>query len=258
MDLDRAADILLRNWTANTRIDFLPEDCRPADRADGYRAAARLAERSGDRVAGWKIAATSQAGQKHINVDGPLIGRIYGRRLLPEGSAIALGDNVMNVAEAEFAFSFGQDLPPRGKDYSLGEAMAAVAGLHLSIEVPDSRYRDFTKVGAASLIADTACAAWLVLGPAQHEGWRDLDLSRHAVSGWRNGAKAVDGTGAAVLGDPRLALTWFVNEAARYCGGVKAGQFVTTGTCIAPMAIAPGDSIEIDYGILGRIGAVIA
>jgi 2-keto-4-pentenoate hydratase len=39
---------------------------------------------------------------------------------------------------------------------------------------------------------------------------------------------------------------------------VKAGQFVTTGTCIVPMAIAPGDRIEIDYGALGKIGAVIA
>ena len=49
------------------------------------------------------------------------------------------------------------------------------------------------------------------------------------------------------------ALTWFVNEAATYCGGVKAGQFVTTGTCIIPMAISPGDEAIVDYGALGSI-----
>ena len=67
----------------------------------------------------------------------------------------------------------------------------------------------------------------------------------------------VQGTGKAVLGDPRKALTWFVNEAATYCGGVKAGQFVTTGTCVIPSAISAGDSIAVDYGELGTIAAQI-
>lgn len=258
MDLERAADLLLRNWTNATRIETLPEDCRPGTRAEGYAAAAALARLTGDAVAGWKIAATSKAGQAHINVDGPLAGRIFARRLLPAGSTVTLGDNIMKVAEAEFAFAFGRDLPPRAQDYSLAEAMDAMSALHLSIEIPDSRYQDFTKVGAPSLIADTACACWLVLGPALTDGWRDLDLSRHAVAGSRNGTKVVEGTGAAVLGDPRLAMTWFVNEAARHCGGVKAGQFVTTGTCIVPMAIAPGDRVEADYGVLGKLSALIA
>jgi 2-keto-4-pentenoate hydratase len=65
-------------------------------------------------------------------------------------------------------------------------------------------------------------------------------------------------TGQAVLGDPRKALTWFVNEASSYCGGVKAGQFVTTGTCIIPMAIKPGDEVSVDYGELGAIACRIA
>lgn len=136
--------------------------------------------------------------------------------------------------------------------------MAAVGALHLSIEVPDSRYADFTKVGAAQLIADTACACWLVLGPAVEKPWRHIDLSSHVVKGFQNGTLAAEGTGKAVLGDPRKALTWFVNEAAAYCGGVRAGQFVTTGTCIVPMAIAPGDQVTIDYGEFGAISCRIA
>ena len=252
-----AAELLLCNWAATTRIDALPETMRPMSRAQGYEAAAAVAARSGSEVAGWKIAATSEAGQKHINVDGPLIGRILRKRLLPPGAAVSLGDNIMRVAEAEFAFSFTTDLPPRAAPYSQDEAMAAVGGLHLSIEVPDSRYADFTRVGAAQLIADTACACWLVLGPAVDRPWRHIDLSSHKVKGFRNGTLAAEGTGKAVLGDPRKALTWFVNEAAAYCGGVKAGQFVTTGTCIVPMAISPGDEVTIDYGELGAIACRI-
>ncbi len=252
MATEKAAALLLSHWRANTRIDAIPEAVRPKSRGDGYAVGAALARQSGSAVAGWKIAATSEAGQKHINVDGPIIGRILEERLLRAGAEVPLGDNIMKVAEAEFAFSFSADLPPRAAPYSLDECLTAVSGLHLSIEVPDSRYTDFTKVGAAQLIADTACASWLVLGPAIDVPWRDIDLSTHVVTGFRNGEKVAEGTGKAVLGDPRKAMAWFVNECAAYGGGVKAGQFVTTGTCIVPMAIKPGDEVTIDYGVLGR------
>lgn len=250
-----AGRILLENWRANRRIDGLPESVRPRSRAEGYRIAAAVA--AGQVVAGWKIAATSKAGQRHINVDGPLAGRILKDRLLAPGAKVPLGDSIMKVAEAEFAFGFAKSLPPRAAAYTQEEVMAAVGSLHLSIEVPDSRYKDFTKVGADQLIADTACACWLVLGPPVAAEWRGLDLSQHVVTGHKNGAEVARGTGAAVLGDPRIGLTWLVNEAATYCGGISAGQFVTTGTCIVPFAIAPGDRLRMDYGVLGSIEASI-
>ena len=253
-----AAELLLAHWAATTRIAELPAGMRPASRAEGYALAAEVARQSGSTVAGWKIAATSEAGQRHINVDGPIIGRILRKRLLPEGSTVTLGDNVMRVAEAEFAFGFARDLPPRAAPYSTEEVLDAVGTLHLSIEVPDSRYADFTKVGAAQLIADTACASWLVLGPAVNRPWRDIDLAAHEVTGFVNGERRAEGRGKAVLGDPRAALAWFVNEASAHGGGVKAGQFVTTGTCIVPMAVAPGDRVVVDYGVLGTISCGIA
>ncbi len=40
---------------------------------------AALAEVSGDALYAWKIAATSEAGQRRINVDGPLAGRLFSR-----------------------------------------------------------------------------------------------------------------------------------------------------------------------------------
>lgn len=252
-----AASILLSNWGAVTRIAALPEACRPATREDGYAVAAALAEQSGDRVAGWKIAATSEAGQKHINVDGPLGGRILKRRVLAPGATIPLAGNLMRVAEAEFAFVLGTAMPDRGTPYSRDEVMAAVTAMHLTIEVPDSRYEDFTKVGAPSLIADTACASWLAVGPKVDVEWREIDLASHQVTAFRNGSQAAVGSGKAVLGDPRIALTWLVNEVARHGGGIQAGQFVTTGTCVIPVKIESGDTISVDYGVLGTIAVAI-
>jgi 2-keto-4-pentenoate hydratase len=256
-DIENAAATLLGHWRGLTRIEALPEAGRPRDRAEGYAIAAALARQSGDSVAGWKIAATSEAGQKHINVDGPLAGRILKSRLVPAGGTVPFEGNSMKVAEAEFAFVLGKAMPDRGTPYSRDEVMDAVTALHLSIEVPDSRYVDFTLVGAPSLIADMACPSWLMLGPKVDQDWRGIDLSTHRVVVYKNGAEAAVGSGKAVLGDPRIALTWLVNEAAHYCSGVQAGQFVTTGTCVVPVPIATGDEIRADYGVLGMLTAKI-
>lgn len=247
------AQILLAHWRDGTRLSALPDP--PQSREDGYAIAAELAKLQGSPQAGWKIAATSEAGQKHINVPGPLAARIFQDRVLKPGASVPIANNIMRVAEGEFAFKFGKNLPPRAKDYSIDEVKDAVSSLHLSLEVPDSRYIDFTKVGAAQLIADTACADWLVLGPAVEVPWRNVDLAEHRLSGFVNGKKVNEGSGKAALGGPWVALTWLVNEASRYCGGVKAGQFVTTGTCIVPLAITEGDEVLIDYGAFGTIGA---
>ena len=71
-DARQAAGLLWKAWQAAGTLDALPEACRPASRADGYRIQSVLLAESGSRGWGWKIAATSEAGQKHIGVDGPL------------------------------------------------------------------------------------------------------------------------------------------------------------------------------------------
>lgn len=142
-------------------------------------------------------------------------------------------------------------------EYHLDDVMTAVSSLHLSLEVPDSRYEDFTKVGAAQLIADTACACWLVVGPPVEWDWRQVDLAGHDVKAFVDGRLAAKGNGSAALGDPRIALTWLVNEVARHCGGIRAGDLVTTGTCIVPVAIRSGALLRLDYGAFGEISASI-
>jgi 2-keto-4-pentenoate hydratase len=253
--ISQAAQVLWSTWQSNGRIEQLPVDCRPTTRAQGYEVQAEVARLSGQAVMGWKIAATSEAGQKHIGVDGPQAGRMLSARAFDSGAAVPLTGNGMLVAEAEFAFRMGRDLPPRAAHYTQEEVLGAVASLHPSIEIPDSRYRDYAVVGEAQLIADSACACYYVLGPATGFNWRTLDLSKHAVSASVNGEIKGRGTGAAVLGDPRIALTWMVNEISRIGETLLAGQVVTTGTCVVPVPVLPGDQVEVDFGVLGRASA---
>ena len=66
------------------------------------------------------------------------------------------------------------------------------------------------------------------------------------------------GSGANVLGDPRIALTWIANELCRYGTGLQAGEYVTTGTCVVPVPITHGDTLLMDFGVLGKISAACA
>jgi 2-keto-4-pentenoate hydratase len=253
--IDTAADILWRTWMAPARIAALPDACRPTTRDEGYQIQAAVTGLSGQRIAGWKIAATSQAGQRHINVDGPLAGPLLDRRALAPDVVVSLEGNHMRAAEAEFAFRFGRPLSARAEPYRVDEVVAAVASLHPAIEIPDSRYLDFTKVGAAQLIADCACACWYRIGQAVTADWRRDDLVQHAVTAHRNGAVAGTGSGVNVLGDPRVALTWLVNELAAHGQGLATGDAVMTGTCVVPVAVGPGDHVRMDFGAYGVVEA---
>jgi 2-keto-4-pentenoate hydratase len=255
---EQAARIIWSTWQANDRVDGLPADCRPSSRQEGYKVQSEVARLSGQALFGWKIAATSQAGQKHIGVDGPLAGRLLESRTFQTGASVPMVNNLMKVAEAEFAFRMALDLPPRASAYSMQEVLDAVESLHPAIEIPDSRYREFAKVGAAQLIADNACAGYFVLGPATAAGWRPHDLAEHLASAWVNGKLAREGKGANVLGDPRLALTWIVNELSVVGETLRAGHVVTTGTCLVPVEIAPGDHVVADFGLFGRVEARLA
>lgn len=248
-----AAELLWSHWQRLSQIDGLPPACRPNSRVEGYAIQAEVARLSGHPVAGWKIAATSVAGQRHINVDGPLAGRLLSHTQKLPGARVPLAGNVMNVAEAEFAFRMARDLPRRSTPYDVNDVLSAVGGLHPAIEVPNSRYREFAKVGAAQLIADTACACWFLIGGESDASWRDTDLSQHRVVADRNGQIAAEGSGANVLGDPRVALAWIANELRTFADGLRAGEVVMTGTCLVPVAVAPGDHLRMDFGTLGAI-----
>jgi 2-keto-4-pentenoate hydratase len=251
----RASDLLWDHWHTGRRLSELPSEIRPQTRVEGYAIQSRLDSRTRGPLFGWKIAATSVAGQKHINVDGPLAGRLLREKVFASGAELPFGANHMRVAEAEFAFRLGRNLPPRAEPYSVDEVLDAVETLHPAIEIPDSRYDDFTLVGGPQLIADNACAHLFVLGDAAPASWRDYDLVEHRVTGTVAGGAGHEGKGANVLGDPRVALTWLANELSGLAITLAANQVVTTGTCLVPLPIAPGSRVLMDFGSLGKVTA---
>ena len=250
--IDKAAKILWQARLNQGRVAALPADCRPGLLSEGYAIQDAMIANAGQSVFGWKIAATSAAGQKHIGVTEPLAGRLFGGFILPDGANLPAARLQMRVVEAEFAFRLGRDLPARANPYGIAEVYAAIADLHLALEVPDARFEPFDGIGPAQIAADDAFAAWFILGPVV-KNWAGLNLPDQPVRVFKNGKVAAEGKGSNALGDPQLALTWLANERAKRGSGLKAGDVITTGTCITPLAIAPGDAIIAEFTELGRV-----
>ncbi|MFC4948550.1 2-keto-4-pentenoate hydratase [Pseudonocardia sp. GCM10023141] len=245
---ESAAEAVWTAWTSGRRLAALPSAVRPRDVAAGVAVQEALRALAGPAY-GWKLAATSTAGQAHIGVEGPLIGPLFSRFRHESGDVLASEGMHMRVAEAEFAFVMGTDVAAGA---SGDELLDAVGALHIALELPDSRFAAFETAGGAQLVADCACAGRFVLGPEVPD-WRDLDLSTWPTALWINGVQASSGSGAAVLGDPCTALTWAAADLPRYGRSLRAGEVVTTGTTTPPPPIGPGDAVRADFGALGEI-----
>lgn len=119
-DAEAASALLATHWREGRTLEALPPELRPTTRAEGYAIQASIESVSAEPLRGWKIAATSAAGQAHINVDGPLAGRLLAERIVPEGMPVRLAANRMRVAEIEFVFRMGRTLPAPRRDLCRG------------------------------------------------------------------------------------------------------------------------------------------
>ena len=247
----RAAQALWQAWTDEQPLAALAPDVRPRDPAEGYAVQRALDELTGPS-AGWKIAATSRAGQDHLGATGPMVGRLYERQRRPSGSALAVSGMRMRSAEPEFAFVLARDLEWSEQPLTVEEVLAGVESLVLAIEVPDSRFVDFSAVGVPSLVADAMCGGYYITGPSI-EHWRSLDLSEQAARMLCNGEERSAGLGANVLGDPRGALTWMANEGLGRGWPLKAGDIVLTGASSPPIPVHAGDAVEAIFDGLGTV-----
>lgn len=253
-----AARTLASHWLSGRHLDALPADCRPATLAEGRAVQSLWAAEADDRIAGWKIAATSVAGQRHIAVSGPLAGPVFARHVHGDGAVLDLTHNGMRVAECEIVFSMGRTLVPRAQAYGRAEVLAAVQSLHPGIEAPDSRFAAFERAGEAQLIADCACCNDMLVGAAVTLDALDVrvdELPSLVVRARVSDGRRPEGVGRNALGDPVAALVWLVNELACTGRTLHAGQFVTTGACVAPIPVLPGQQVDADFGWIGRITA---
>jgi len=86
--IEQAAALLWRTRVERKRIEALPDHLRPRSLAEGYAIQDAMVATAAQPVSGWKIAATSKAGQEHIGVTEPLAGRLFKNFVLEDGARL--------------------------------------------------------------------------------------------------------------------------------------------------------------------------
>jgi 2-keto-4-pentenoate hydratase len=253
------SQLLFAARTNHVRLAALPERVRPQTPDQAYACqeplVGKLIEHYGGHGIGYKIACTNVTAQRQLNVDGPFYGRMMSAFCFDSPARIEAGQFFMRVVEAEYGFLMARSLPPHSGSYSVDETAAAVEGVVPGIEIVDSRFDDWTTIGAPSLIADNACHAAWVKG-ALTTNWRGLDLAGQPVRLTVNGNLHREGSGRAVLGHPLNALAWLANQLSSQGRGLEAGQYITTGVTMEVYMGQRGDRILADFGPLGTVGLV--
>ncbi len=252
----QAASLLADARQNRRRLEALPIACRPSDLPSAYECQNALVKRlsavyGGHRI-GYKIACTNKSAQELLALDRPFYGKLMSSFSHTSPARLNVQEFFMCIIEPEFAFAIGKDLPPRSEAYQFDEIALAIDSVFPAIEIVDSRYEDWTKVGALSLIADNACNGSWVKGQCC-ESWDRIDLSRHPVNLYVNGDCMRNGRGDAVMGHPITALTWLANELSQMREGLHAGDLVSTGITCDVYYAQPGDHIIAEFGEIGQV-----
>lgn len=249
LDNDRmhqAAEILLRARREVMPIHELPLRLRPRTIDEAYSLQDIVALAMGV-TGGWKIGASAPDATPVFSAM-PLWGG-YAR----SGDRIASAFKRLRGVEAEIAFCLGKDLPRRPKPYTREEVAGAIASAHPAIELLESAYFDPDKVDRFSLLGDLQMNGGFVHG-APVPDWQNYDLSQEAVTVNVDGTVRYEGRAGNPAGTDLLRLvTWLANEGSYRTGGLRSGQWITTGSWSGKTHANPGSTAEVRFSNFGEV-----
>lgn len=156
------------------------------------------------------------------------------------------------AVEAEIALKLKHDLPLREHHYSAPEVIAAIGSVHPAIEIFESRYADFRQIDPLSKLADAQSNGALVYGVGRCDRLA-IDQTIQSVELYFNGKKVVNVVGGNPAGDVLRLLVWLANHLATRCGGLRAGQIVTTGSCTGLLFVEPNTQVKALFPGLGKV-----
>jgi len=218
---------------------------------DSYRIQLALIRRRGIRRVGWKVGLTSTAIQQQFQVHEPVFGCLLADGRLDSGHAFRRGELIEPGFENELCIVMGRDLAPGATREDIA---ASVARVHPAFEIIETR-GDLTRQLALAL-ADNAQQKAFVLGPpVEQKAIPELD--RVVVSVRINGAAVATADGAAVLGHPYNSIAWLAGKLAQFGEGVRAGDYIMSGSFTRQFPLKPGDRIEAAFAGIGAVMASV-
>jgi 2-keto-4-pentenoate hydratase len=212
-----------------------------------------LAAEHGFAPIGWKIGATNAGSRAMFKLEAPFLGRLYRQMTSASPARLPASPKFYRAYEAEIALVLGADLDATKAPVDAAAVRAATRAVAPAIEMVGGYVMPGGENFGFALISDFAGNAYWVLG-AEVSDFAALDLEQAPIRFSIDGEEKAVGKGANVDGGPFGATAWLANELGKLGRTLKAGEFITTGTAIAPVPYAgDGKAAVADFGALGRI-----
>jgi 2-keto-4-pentenoate hydratase len=242
--LIQTADTLLQARRTGNFLTDLPAAQLPADISEVYFVQDAIAA-AFDEIGGWKIGAPTPTAT-------PVFAPMPLAWIAPSSSTLSGDHWRYRGLEAEIAFLVGDDLPPRDTPYTRAEALAAMASCHPAIEVLESAFIDPTQATPFASLADLQMHGGFVYGPAFPD-WQSFDFNSETVVLSVDGVIRVERTGSNTSGDLLKLIPWLANEGAARTGGLRAGQWITTGSWTGNTLGLSGSTVDVHFATAGHV-----
>jgi 2-keto-4-pentenoate hydratase len=246
-----AADVLAAARRDGQLLERLPDENRPRSLAEGYEIQNAFIKIWPDKLAGWKIGATSHVTMERFGVSEPIYGPFFAGDVYASPAAPTAGSLQHMAIESEFAYRLGKDLPARATPYSREEIIDAIDAVIPCFEIVSPRFVRIPFDDVASAVADCMLNYAMILGTPITD-WRGIDAARHPVQLRIDGMVTGEGNGSDCLGDPRNVLDWIVEKLRASGTSLKRGEILSTGTCTGIVPLQRGQTAVGDFGPLGK------
>lgn len=243
--LNQISDILLDARRETRPIPSLPPELLPANMEEIYVIQDQVASTFGE-TGGWKVGApTAEA--------TPMFCPMPAAWIAPSGAVLSGPRWQYRGIEAEIAFLVGRDLPPRpNQPYTREEVLDAMASCHPALEILESAFTDPATVPREAMLADLQMHGGFVYGPA-YPNWRQLDFTSEKVTLIVDSVLRVERVGSNTSGDLLKLLPWLANEGAARTGGLRKGQWITTGSWTGNTVVFQHSGVSAIFSHVGEV-----
>jgi 2-keto-4-pentenoate hydratase len=153
----------------------------------------------------------------------------------------------------EVAFRLSHDLDPQGKLLTAADLVEAFDAVLPTIEMVESRLAEGQTAHPLAQLADLQCHGALVLGTASALSPDKVDLRTAEASLRFDAISAAQTQGGNPAQDVWRLLSWLALHCAQRGLPLRAGQIVTTGSCVGLLVAPVGVSVRGEVTGLGAV-----
>jgi len=233
------------------------EQLRGIDIAGGYRAGRALHEQlvaAGFKPVGRKIGCTNTATWGKLGIDAPIVAHMYEQTVV-HGAAnrVDVPWTTLHLPRIELELAFRLKVTPT-PGQSLEALIDGIDWVAPAIEVVDSHV-DPAVASPATILCDFGAHSSLLLGaPVALAGLPPLTPQAFAdiTATLQVGETVLPGGAVHVMGNPLVSLHTAIAIAAALGAPIEAGEIVTTGALVGPVAVEAGQQWRGRVSFAGR------